>query len=149
MGWHILVQCTYYGNRRLICQQLDSTCLLVLSQAAPLPETLQPQWWQPRWGEGTLTLTKSLASRQGSCRGHVDACLQCVRVFPLEFPRGLRSPSICLPLCGRGLPSDLSVLASSQALHLMRGKLVIYIKVDLKFNHCTNLCKLHILYEPL
>ena len=87
-------------DQDFICKQLDSICLSVLSQVTPPPETLQPQWWQPRWGEDGLSLTKSLASRRGSCKGH-DACLQCLRVFPLEFPRGLQSPSICLPPCGR------------------------------------------------
>ena len=113
---------TYWHSElgHFICKQLDSTCLLVLSRAAPPPKTLQPQWWQPRWGEGTLALTKSLASQQGSCRDCVDASLQSLKEFPLEFLWGFQSPSIWLLLCGRRHLPDLSVSALSEVFHLMR-----------------------------
>ena len=68
-------------DQDFICKQLDSICISVLSQAAPLPETLQPQWCRSRWGKDGLSPPKPLASQRGSCKGHVDACLQCVRVF--------------------------------------------------------------------
>ena len=107
----------FKGN--FIFKQLGSTCLWVLSQAASLPETRQPQWWQPRCKEGEFALTTFQASPKGSSEVHLDTSPLCLTVFPLEFPREVQSPSICLPPCGRGHLSDLSVLASSQALHLM------------------------------
>ena len=40
-NWYSVL--TMKMDQDFICKQLDSICLSVLSQAAPLPETLQPQ----------------------------------------------------------------------------------------------------------
>ena len=110
-SWHI--------KTNFIYKQLNSTCLWALSQAASPPETLPPQWWQPRWGEAGLAPTTFQAFPQGSSEVHLSTSLQCARVFPLEFLWAPQSPSICQTPCGRGHLSDLSVSASYQALYLI------------------------------
>ena len=103
------------------------TFLWVFSQAVPLQETPQHQWWQTRLGEDVISSATPPTSQQGTCEGHAGALHWWSSRWPVEDGDRCQCVPICLLLCGRRHPLDPSARVMEHTFAALQQHLYIII----------------------
>ena len=126
LGPQYLCTCLIYTSCIIMILFKVDTLLWVFSQAVPLLETPQHQWWQTRLGEDVISSATPPTSQQGTCEVHAGAVHWWSSRWPLEDGDRCQCVPICLLLCGRRHPLDPSARVTEHAFAALQQHLYIF-----------------------